>query len=256
MAWLLNGERFLEILANSIDQKTGKIYLLHGGRGCKIKDGTSFFRINILFSDLHNTEFISKLEIIAQNLLYHSHNIRILERFSALIAEPVNVNGFRELARQALPKMYYDFFAGGAEDQYTLKENEEAFHRITIQPRVLLDVSSIDLSTTVLGYNISMPVMIAPTSRHKLANPSGEIATARAASACNTIMVLSISSTCTLEEVAACCNAVRFFQLYVYKRRDISAKLVQRAENNGYKAIVVTGDSPRHGRREADIKNK
>ncbi|TYI59848.1 hypothetical protein E1A91_D10G065100v1 [Gossypium mustelinum] len=69
-------------------------------------------------------------------------------------------------------------------------------------------------------------------------------------------MVLSISSTCTLEEVAACCNAVRFFQLCVYKRRDITAKLVQRAENNGYKAIVLTGDSPRHGRREADIKNK
>ncbi|XP_021293764.1 peroxisomal (S)-2-hydroxy-acid oxidase GLO4-like isoform X2 [Herrania umbratica] len=147
-----------------------------------------------------------------------------------MAAEPVNVNGFQELARQALPKMYYDFFAGGAEDQYTLKENEEAFHRITIQPRILLDVSSIDLSTTVLGYNISMPIMIAPTARHKLANPSGEIATARAASACNTIMV--------------------------YKRRDISAKLVQRAENNGYKAIVLTGDSPRHGRREADIKNK
>ncbi|XP_022724453.1 peroxisomal (S)-2-hydroxy-acid oxidase GLO4-like [Durio zibethinus] len=171
-------------------------------------------------------------------------------------AEPVNVIEFRELARQSLPKMYYDFFAGGAEDQYTVKENEEAFHRITIQPRILLDMSSIDLSTTVLGYNISMPVMIAPTSRHQLANPSGEIATARAASACNTIMVLSISSTCSLEEVAACCNAVRFFQLCVYKRRDISAKLVQRAENNGYKAIVLTADSSRHGRREADIKNK
>ncbi|KAB2007885.1 hypothetical protein ES319_D10G061700v1 [Gossypium barbadense] len=69
-------------------------------------------------------------------------------------------------------------------------------------------------------------------------------------------MVLSISSTCTLEEVASCCNAVRFFQLCVYKRRDITAKLVQRAENNGYKAIVLTGDSPRHGGREADIKNK
>ncbi|KAK8992656.1 hypothetical protein V6N11_048728 [Hibiscus sabdariffa] len=193
------------------------------------------------------------------NLLYHFQP-RILEKlFSCnriMAAEPVNVDEFRELARQALPKMYYDFFNGGAEDQYTLRENEEAFRRITIQPRVLLDMSSIDLSTTVLGYNISMPVMIAPTSRHKLANPAGEIATAKAASACNTIMVLSLSSTCTLEEVAACCDAVRFFQLYVYKRRDITAKLVQRAEHNGYKAIVLTGDSPRHGRREADIKNK
>ncbi|XVF27109.1 hypothetical protein REPUB_Repub14bG0078300 [Reevesia pubescens] len=173
-----------------------------------------------------------------------------------MAAEPVNVNEFRELARQALPKMYYDFYSGGAEDQSTLKENEEAFSRIIIQPRILRDVSSVDLSTTVLGYHISMPVMIAPTSMHKLANPAGEIATARAASTCNTIMVLSTSSTCTLEEVAACCSAVRFFQLYVYKRRDISAKLVQRAENNGYKAIVLTVDTPRIGRREADIKNK
>ncbi|KAH1048189.1 hypothetical protein J1N35_038973 [Gossypium stocksii] len=170
--------------------------------------------------------------------------------------EPVNVNEFRELARQALPKMYYDFYTGGAEDQYTLKENEEAFRRIIIQPRILGNVRSIDLSTTVLGYNISMPVMIAPTSLQKLANPEGEIATARAASACNTIMVLSTSSTYSLEEVAACCDAIRFFQLYVYKRRDISAKLVQRAENNGYKAIVLTVDSPRLGRREADVKNK
>ncbi|XP_039033772.1 peroxisomal (S)-2-hydroxy-acid oxidase GLO4-like [Hibiscus syriacus] len=170
--------------------------------------------------------------------------------------EPVNVNEFRELARQSLPKMYYDFYSGGAEDQYTLKENEEAFHRIIIQPRTLRDASGIDLSTTVLGYNISMPVMIAPTSMQKLANPEGEIATARAASACGTIMVLSTSSSCSLEEVASCCNAIRFFQLYVYKRRDISAKLVQRAENNGYRAIVVTVDSPRLGRREADIKNK
>ncbi|KAL4388161.1 hypothetical protein GQ457_09G005490 [Hibiscus cannabinus] len=170
--------------------------------------------------------------------------------------EPVNVNEFRELARRALPKMFYDFYAGGAEDQHTLKENEEAFHRIIIRPRILRDVSAIDLSTTVLGYNISMPVMIAPTSMQKLANPAGEIATARAASACGTIMVLSTSSSCSLEEVASCCNAIRFFQLYVYKRRDISAKLVQRAENNGYKAIVVTVDSPRLGRREADIKNK
>ncbi|XWS16133.1 hypothetical protein CRYUN_Cryun34aG0059300 [Craigia yunnanensis] len=204
----------------------------------------------------------------AQGRCYYGENCKFLHEvrevygagekrcWRIMAAEPVNVNEFRELARQALPKMYYDFYAGGAEDQYTLKENEEAFGRIIIQPRILRDVSSIDLSTTVLGYNISMPVMIAPTSMHKLANPAGEIATARAASTCKTIMVLSMASTFTLEEVAACCSAVRFFQLYVYKRRDISAKLVQRAENNGYKAIVLTADCPRIGRREADLKNK
>ncbi|KAL6335248.1 hypothetical protein AAG906_029484 [Vitis piasezkii] len=176
--------------------------------------------------------------------------------FVLMAAEPVNVNEFQELARQALPKMYYDFFSGGAEDQHTLRENVEAFSRITFQPRILVDVSKIDMSTTVLGFNISSPIMIAPTAMHKLAHPEGEIATARAAAACNTIMVLSFMSTCTVEEVASSCNAVRFLQLYVFKRRDVSAQLVQRAERNGFKAIVLTADTPRLGRREADIKNR
>ncbi|PRQ51621.1 putative (S)-2-hydroxy-acid oxidase [Rosa chinensis] len=173
-----------------------------------------------------------------------------------MASEPVNVNEFQELAKQVLPKMYYDFYTGGAEDQFTLKENVEAFRRITLRPRVLVDVSRIDMSTTVLGYKISAPIMIAPTSMHQLAHPEGEVATARAAAASNTIMILSYSSTCTVEEVASSCNAVRFFQLYVFKRRDISAQIVQRAEKNGYKAIVLTVDAPRLGRREADIKNK
>ncbi|CAA6664602.1 unnamed protein product [Spirodela intermedia] len=103
---------------------------------------------------------------------------------------------------------------------------------------------------------IEAPILVAPTGMHRLAHPEGEVATARAAASCNTIMVLSFTSNCTIEEVAASCDAVRFFQLYVYKRRDIAAELVKRAERHGYKAVVVTGDTPRLGRREADIKNK
>ncbi|PON93466.1 Alpha-hydroxy acid dehydrogenase, FMN-dependent [Trema orientale] len=170
--------------------------------------------------------------------------------------EPVNVKEFQELARQVLPKMYYDYYAGGAEDQNTLKENVEAFQRIKLRPRVLIDVSRIDMSTSVLGYKISAPIMIAPTAYHQLAHPEGEVATARAAAASDTIMVLSYMSNCTVEEVASSCNAVRFYQLYVNKRRDVSAQLVQRAERNGFKAIVLTVDAPRLGRREADIRNK
>ncbi|XP_027125894.2 peroxisomal (S)-2-hydroxy-acid oxidase GLO3-like isoform X1 [Coffea eugenioides] len=173
-----------------------------------------------------------------------------------MAAEPVNVTEFQELARQALPKMYYDYYAGGAEDQYTLKENVEAFHRINILPRVLVDVSKIDISTSILGYRTSAPLMIAPTGGHKLAHPEGEVATARAAAACDTIMAVSFSSSRPLEEVASSCNAIRFFQLYVYKRRDITALLVRRAERSGFKAVILTADTPRLGRREADIKNK
>ncbi|XP_024029353.1 peroxisomal (S)-2-hydroxy-acid oxidase GLO4-like, partial [Morus notabilis] len=132
-----------------------------------------------------------------------------------MATEPVNVNEFQELAKKILPKMYYDFYTGGAEDQHTLKQNVEAFQRILLRPRVLVDVSRIDMSTTVLGFKISAPIMIAPTAMHQLAHPEGEVATARAADACNTIMVLSFSSTRTIEQVAASCNAVRFYQLYV-----------------------------------------
>lgn len=170
--------------------------------------------------------------------------------------EPVNVSEFQELARLALPKMFYDYFAGGAEDEHTLEENVKAFHRITIRPRILIDVSNIDLSTTILGYKTSAPIMIAPTGMHKAAHPEGEVATAKASAASDIIMVLSFMSTCTLEEVASSCDSVRFFQLYMYKRREISAIMAQRAEKNGFKAIVLTADTPRLGRREADIRNR
>ncbi|KAK4361777.1 hypothetical protein RND71_017018 [Anisodus tanguticus] len=152
-----------------------------------------------------------------------------------MAGEPVNVYEFQELARQALPKMYYDYYTGGAEDQHTLKENTEAFHRITI-----------DMSTTILGHKTSAPIMIAPTAMHKLAHPEGEVATARGAAACDVIMeVMSSSRGNSLLQ-----------KCEVYKRRDITALTVHRAEKNGFRAIILTADTPRLGRREADIKNK
>eukprot|EP01018_Ginkgo_biloba_P027660 Gb_37119 [translate_table: standard] len=160
------------------------------------------------------------------------------------------------LAKRVLPKMIYDFYAGGAEDEWTLKENIAAFQRIRLRPRILVDVSHVDLSTTVLGFKISAPIMIAPTAMHKLAHPEGELATAKAAAGAGTIMIVSFSSTSTVEEIAGTCDAVRFFQLYVYKNRNVSAELVRRAERTGYKAIVLTADTPKLGRREADIRNK
>ncbi|XP_016490105.1 peroxisomal (S)-2-hydroxyacid oxidase GLO4-like isoform X2 [Nicotiana tabacum] len=161
-----------------------------------------------------------------------------------MAGEPVNINEFEELARQALPKMYYDFFAGGAEDQYTLKENTEAFRRITI-----------DMSTVILGNKTSAPIIVAPTSSHQLAHFEGEVATARGAAACNVIMGLAFTSTCTVEEVASSCNAVRFLQTFAFKR-DIIELVVRKAESSGFRAIILTADTPRLGKKEADIKNK
>ncbi|KAM7267140.1 hypothetical protein ACFE04_009306 [Oxalis oulophora] len=170
--------------------------------------------------------------------------------------EVTNVMEYEAIAKQKLPKYAYDYYASGAEDQWTLQENRNAFSRILFRPRILIDVSKIDMSTTVLGYKISMPIMIAPTAFQKMAHPDGEYATARAASSANTIMTLSSWATSSVEEVASTGPGIRFFQLYVYKDRNVVAQLVRRAEAAGFKAIALTVDTPRLGRRESDIKNR
>ncbi|XP_058071487.1 glycolate oxidase isoform X2 [Magnolia sinica] len=170
--------------------------------------------------------------------------------------EVTNVSEYQAIAKEKLPKMVYDYYASGAEDQWTLHENRQAFSRILFRPRILIDVSRIDMTTTVLGFKISMPIMIAPTAMQKMAHPEGEYATARAASAAGTIMTLSSWATSSVEEVASTGPGIRFFQLYVYKDRNVVAQLVRRAERAGFKAIALTVDTPRLGRREADIKNR
>ncbi|XP_058198234.1 glycolate oxidase 1-like [Rhododendron vialii] len=167
-----------------------------------------------------------------------------------------NVMEYQAIAKEKLPKMVYDYYASGAEDQWTLQENRNAFSKILFRPRILIDVSKIDITTTFLGFNISMPIMIAPTAMQKMAHPEGEYATARAASAADTIMTLSSWATSSVEEVASTGPGIRFFQLYVLKDRNVVAQLVRRAERAGFKAIALTVDTPRLGRREADIKNR
>ncbi|XP_019168593.1 PREDICTED: peroxisomal (S)-2-hydroxy-acid oxidase-like [Ipomoea nil] len=167
-----------------------------------------------------------------------------------------NVKEYEVIAKEKLPKMVYDYYASGAEDQWTLKENRDAFSRILFRPRILIDVSKIDTSTTVLGFKISMPIMVAPTAMLKMAHPQGEFATARASSAAGTIMTLSSWATSSVEEVASTGPGIRFFQLYVYKDRNIVVQLLKRAERAGFKAVVLTVDTPILGRREADIKNR
>lgn len=170
--------------------------------------------------------------------------------------EIVNVQDYEAVAKERLPKMVYDYYASGAEDQWTLEENRRAFQRIRFRPRILVDVSKIDTSSAVLGFKISMPIMIAPTAMQKMAHPEGELATARAASAAGTIMTLSSWATSSVEEVSSTGPGIRFFQLYVIRDRYVVAQLVRRAENAGFKAIALTVDTPQLGRREADIRNR
>jgi isopentenyl diphosphate isomerase/L-lactate dehydrogenase-like FMN-dependent dehydrogenase len=170
---------------------------------------------------------------------------------------PVNVEEFEALAREKLEKSVYDYYAGGAEDEITVRANREAFGRLFLKYRVLVDVSRVDLSTELLGVPLAFPVILAPTALHRLAHPEGEKMTARAAAAAGTLMTLSTVSSVPLEEVAAAAPAgARWFQLYCYEDRADTERLVARAHRAGYRAIVLTVDAPILGRRERDVRNR
>lgn len=171
------------------------------------------------------------------------------------LAQLIEVMDFEAVAREKISKMAYDYYASGANDQITLHENRDAFNRIKLLPRMMVDVSKIDLSTKVLGMDFSVPFMIAPTAFQRMAHPEGELATARAAGAQKVPMCLSTIASTALEEVAAATNTLLWFQVYVYKDRGITQHLVGRAEAAGYKALALTVDTPKFGRRYADVRN-
>ncbi len=169
--------------------------------------------------------------------------------------EPINISEYEALARARMETVEWDFYAGGSDDEVTLRTTRAAFERIRLRPRVLVDVSACDLRTTVLGTRVSMPILVAPMAFHGLAHPEGECETARAAGESGTLMVTSTTSNRSLEEIAAAAGGPLWFQLYTYGGFEISASLVKRAEMAGYRAIVLTVDLPRVGRRERDIRN-
>lgn len=170
--------------------------------------------------------------------------------------QALNISDLEEAAKRVLSKMAYDYYSSGANDEISLRENCEAYKRIKLLPRMLVDVSQRRLATTVLADQISMPIMIAPTAMQRLAHKDGELAMCRAAGRAGTVMVLSTLATSSIEEVADVSNGPIWFQLYVYKDREITASLVRRAEAAGYTAIVLTVDSPHLGQRERDVRNK
>jgi isopentenyl diphosphate isomerase/L-lactate dehydrogenase-like FMN-dependent dehydrogenase len=163
---------------------------------------------------------------------------------------------YRRAARARLDRMSWDYYRSGSDAEGTLRENRRAYARWQIWPRVLVDVSERRLATTVLGTPVTMPVLVAPTAYQCLACEEGERATARAAAAAGTLMCVSTLATVPLEEVAAAApDAPRWFQLYVHKDRALTERLVARAAAAGYRAIVVTVDTPLLGRRIADERN-
>ena len=170
--------------------------------------------------------------------------------------EPVNIFDLEAIAREKLSPDALDYYAGGAHDEVTLRANRGAYDRLSIAYRVMVDVSRRELATTVLGQPVAMPILVAPTAFHRLATAEGERATARAAGAAGTVMILSTLSTTPIEEVVAAASGPVWFQLYVYRDRAATEGLVRRAEAAGCRALVLTVDAPLLGRRERDVRNR
>ncbi len=171
------------------------------------------------------------------------------------LARIVTLRDFEEPARARLHPAAWAYYAGGAGDEHTLRAGIEAWDAFRLRPRILVDVSAVDASTTILGRQAALPIGIAPAALHGMAHEEGEKATARAAVAAGTINVVSTAASHTIEAVAeAAPEGRRWFQLYVQRNRSVSRELVRRAEAAGYEAICLTVDLPVMGYRDAVVR--
>ena len=168
---------------------------------------------------------------------------------------PVNIYEYEAIAKEKMPLFEYDFVAGGAADEITLRRTRAAFDSIMLRPRMLVDVEHRDLSTTVLGQRIALPIMADPSGGHGRSHPEGELATAKAAVAMGTVMVLSSGSTYTIEEVAEVATGPIWFQQYLFQDRGLTTLMAQRAQEAGYSALCITLDSSIRAKRERNIRN-
>ena len=158
-------------------------------------------------------------------------------------------------ARERLAAAVYDLFAGGAGDEQTLAENEQAWRKVWLRPRAMVDVTHVATTCTLLGRQLALPVLLAPMAALRLLHPDGELAAARAAGSAGTVFCLSTRATTDLAEVAAAATGPLWFQLYVSHDRDAVARVVARAAEHGYGAIVLTVDLPVAGRRERELRH-
>jgi isopentenyl diphosphate isomerase/L-lactate dehydrogenase-like FMN-dependent dehydrogenase len=169
---------------------------------------------------------------------------------------PLNVWDYERIFEQTLDAGAFGYFAGGADDEVTLRDNVAAFRRWRLRPRMLVDVSAASIETTVLGTPVSMPLLVAPTAFQRMCHPDGEPATARAVAKAGTIMTVSTIATTSPADInAAAPGAPRWFQLYWFKDEAVTRALVDQAVENDFGAIVLTIDAPGSaGRRERDLR--
>lgn len=169
---------------------------------------------------------------------------------------PFNLFDYEALARRKTHPAVWDYVSAGAGDEITLAENRRAFDRIAIRPRVLVDVGRIDIATQVMDAPVAAPILVAPSSLHGAFCPEGECATAEAAGRAGLVMVASSSSNRTIEEIAQAATGPLWLQLYLFPERPRTIALIRRAEAAGCRAIVLTVDSPRWGRKERSLRSE
>lgn len=176
-------------------------------------------------------------------------------RRQRIISRCRSVGDLRAAAKQRLPRAIFDFMEGGAEDERTLTANVEAYRDWWFRPRTLTDVSAPDLSATVLGTPAKLPLIAGPTGVSGFLWPKGDLAAMAAAQAAGIPYCLSTSASVSIEEMAARSGGRLWFQCYIFKQRDFSNRLIERAERAGCEALMITVDFPVGGNRERDFRN-
>ncbi|HTO51049.1 MAG TPA: alpha-hydroxy acid oxidase [Burkholderiales bacterium] len=174
---------------------------------------------------------------------------------SSSVARTWSIDDLRRLAKRRLPRAVFDFIDGGAETESTLRANRAAFERVRFLPKVLVDVSKVDTATTILGGPSKLPIAIAPTGAVGFGRRGGDLAIARAAAAFGIPYTLSTTATTSIEDIAREAPGRLWFQVYVFRRRDFTLGLIDRARTADYEAIVVTVDLAVGGKRERDMRN-
>jgi isopentenyl diphosphate isomerase/L-lactate dehydrogenase-like FMN-dependent dehydrogenase len=167
----------------------------------------------------------------------------------------VNIADLRAAAKKRLPRVVFDYIDGGADAEWTMRENARVFDDVMLRPRSAVATASVDLRTTVLGANIDLPFLLAPVGSSRMFYPRGEEVAARAAGEAGTIYTLSTLAGCGVGDVKAATRSPVWYQLYLIGGRDVASGGIERARNAGCSALVVTVDTPVAGMRERDVRN-
>jgi (S)-mandelate dehydrogenase len=174
---------------------------------------------------------------------------------AARVLRAWNIEDLRRMAKRRLPRAIFDFFDGAAEDEITLRENRAAFERVRLAPKMLTGVARIDTSATILGARAELPIAIGPTGGIGFGWPFADVGVARAAAAAGIPYALSTMATASIERIAREAGGRLWFQAYIFRQREMTLGLVERAKAFGYEALMVTVDVPVGGKRERDFRN-